>query len=136
MGFREPLDEASITAIGTSERDLIEELRATEVKGSEAIPAGFLSQGTSEEGFSDTRGTGDQNILMASDPVTGGEIQEHRFFDASGCFKVNIFDAGLEFKFGLFEKSFEASVFLPAPLTVNEDTQAFIEGEILKGGLL
>ena len=135
MGFGEPLDETSITAIGTSESDLIEELRATEVKGSEAIPAGFLSQGTGEEGFSHTRGTGDQNILMVSDPVTGGEIQEHRFFDAPGCFEVNIFDAGLEFKFGLFEKSFEASVFLPGPLTVNEDTQAFIEGEILKGRL-
>ena len=136
MGFGEPLDETSITAIGTGESDLIEELRAAEVSGSEAIAAGFLSQGTGEEGFSHTRGTGDQDILMVSDPVTGGEIQEHRFFDAPGCFKVNIFDTGLEFKFSFFQKLFEASVFLPDPLTVNENAKTFIEGEILKGGLL
>src|SRR4030042_6735483 len=73
---------------------------------------------------------------MVSDPVAGGKIQEHRFFDAPGCFEVNIFDAGLEFKLGLLEESFEASVFLPGPLTVNKDTKAVIEGEILEGRLL
>ena len=77
MGFGEPLNETSVTAISTSESDLIEELRAAEVKGSEAIPTGLLSQGAGEKGFSDTRGTGDQNILMISDPVTRSEIQEH-----------------------------------------------------------
>ena len=86
MGFREPLDETSITAIGTSESDLIEELRATEVKGSEAIPAGFLSQGTGEKGFSHTRGTGDQNILMVSDPVTGGRDSGAPIFRCPGMF--------------------------------------------------
>jgi hypothetical protein len=136
VGFGELFDETSITAIGPGESDLIEELRAAEVSGSEAIAAGFLSQGTGQEGFSHTRGTGDQDILMVSDPVTGGEIQEHRFFDAPGCFEVDIFDAGLEFKLGLLEESFEASVFLPGPLTVNEDTKAVIEGEILEGRLL
>jgi hypothetical protein len=136
VGFGELFDETSITAIGTSERDLIEELGATEVKGSQSFPAGFLSQGTGEKGLSHTRGTGDQNILMVSDPVTGGKIQEDRFFDASGCFEVDIFDAGLEFKLGLSEKPFEASVFPPGPLTVNKDTKAIIEREILEGRLL
>jgi hypothetical protein len=136
MGFGEPFHQIFITAIGTSESDLIEELRAAEVKGSQSFPAGFLSQGTGEKGLSDTRGTRDQKVLMVSDPVAGGKIEEDRFFDAPGCFEVNIFDAGLEFKLGLLEKSFEASVFLPGPLTVNEDTKAFIEGEILEGRLL
>ena len=76
MGFGELFDEASVTPIGPSESDLIEELRAAEVNGSEALPAGFLSQGAGEKGLSDARGAGDQKILMVSDPVAGGKIQE------------------------------------------------------------
>src|SRR5512139_1806951 len=136
MGFGELFDETSITPIGPGESDLVEELGAAEVKGSEALPAGLLSQGTGEKGLSDARGAGDQKILMVSDPVAGGQIQEDRFFDAPGCFEVNVFDAGLEFKLGLLQESFEASVFLPGPLTIDEDAKAFIEGQILEGRLL
>jgi hypothetical protein len=73
---------------------------------------------------------------MVSDPVAGGKVQESRFFDAPGRFEVNAFDARLEFKLGFLQESFEASVFLPAPLPIHEDTKAFIEGKILEGRLL
>jgi len=61
MSFGEFLDETSITAIGPSESDLIEELGAAEVEGSEALSAGFLSQGTGEKGLSDAV---DYNVVL------------------------------------------------------------------------
>jgi hypothetical protein len=136
VSFRKPFHQGSIAPITPGESDLIEELRAAEVEGSEALPAGFLSEGTGEKGFSDTRGTGDQKVLMVSDPVAGGKSEEDRFLDTPGCFEINVLDAGLEFKLGLLEKSFETSILSPGPLTVNQETKAFIEGEALEGRLL
>ena len=75
--FGEFLHETSITAIGPSERDLVEELGEAEVEGTKAFAAGLLSESTGEEGFSHTRRAGDQKILMAPDPVAGGKIKEH-----------------------------------------------------------
>ena len=52
MSFGESLHETAVTTIGPGERDLVEELGRTQIKGSEAFAAGLLSQGTGEKGLS------------------------------------------------------------------------------------
>jgi len=136
MGFGESLHESSVTAIGPGESDLIEELRGSEIEGSEAFTAGFLSHGTGKEGLASARGTGDEKVLVIADPVTGDKIHHHGFLYSPGCFVVNVLDRGLKFEFGLFEELFETFVFLPDPLTIHEHPEAFIEGEIVGRGLL
>ena len=74
IGFGESLHERAVAAIGPGEGDLIEELRRTQIKGSEAFAAGLLSQGTGKEGLADPSRTADENILVLSDPVTREKI--------------------------------------------------------------
>ena len=79
MSFGELIHESSVGAIGAGESDLIEELGRTEIQGAEAFSAGFLGQGTGDEGFSNTCRTRDQEILVISNSVTRGKAQDHRF---------------------------------------------------------
>src|SRR5512147_2051469 len=104
MSFGESLHEAAVAAIGPSERDLVEELRRTQIQGPEAFTAGLLSQGTGEEGSSHPGRAADQDILVFSDPVTGQKIHHDRFVDPSGGSVINVFDRGLKFEFGLLEE--------------------------------
>jgi hypothetical protein len=134
--FGEFLHEASIAAIGPSQGNLVEELREAEVKGAKAFPAGLLSEGTGEEGFSDTGRTAEEKVLVFSDPVTGDETGHHRLLDSPRGFVINIFDTSLKFKFGVLKEAFEPFVLLPGPLAVHEHPQAFLEREIVEGGLL
>jgi hypothetical protein len=136
MSFSESLHETAVTAIGPGEGDLVEELRRAEIKGPEALPAGLLSEGTGEEGFSNSGRAADQDILVLSDPVTGDKVHEDRFVDPSGGSVINVLDRGLKFEFGLLEETFKAMILLPGPLTIHEDAEAFIEGKVVERSLL
>ena len=136
IGFGESFHERAVAAIGSGEGDLIEELRRAQVKGSEAFAAGLLSQGTGKEGLAYPGRAADQNILVLSDPVTREKIHQHRFIDPSGSSVINVLDRGLKLEFGLLEETFKAMILLPGLLTIHEDAEAFIEGEIVDGGLL
>jgi hypothetical protein len=136
MGFRKPFHQSGVTAIGTGEGHLIEELRTTEIKSSEAFTAALLSQGTGEEGLANTCGATDQDILMFSNPVTGDEIHDYWFFDSPRSFVVNILDTGLELEFGLLKEPLESFIFLPSPLAIDQHPEPFIKREIVTGGLL
>jgi hypothetical protein len=136
MSFGELLHESSVGAIGAGESDLIEELGRTEIQGAEAFPAGFLGQGTGDEGFSNTCRTQEQEILVISDPVTRGKAQDHRFLYTPGSSVVDILDTSLKLQFGVLEEPFEVFVFFPDLLAIHEKTQTFLEREGVEGGLL
>ncbi len=136
MGFRKPFDQSGVTAIGTGERHLIEELRATEIKSSEALTAGLLSQGAGEEGLTHTRRARDEDILVFPNPVTGDQIHDHRFFNSPRRFVVNILDTGLELELRFLKQPLESIILLPRPLAIDQQAEPFIEGEIMTGGLL
>jgi hypothetical protein len=115
---------------------LIEELRRTEIKRSEAFTAGLLSQGTGKEGLAHTGRARDEDILVSPNPVTGDEIHDNWFFDPPRGFIVNILDTGLELEFGFLKESLESMILLPDPLAIDQHPEPFIEGEILTSGLL
>ena len=73
---------------------------------------------------------------MLSDPVTGQKVHDDRLIDSSGGPVVNILNTSLKLELGLLEETFKAVTLLPHPLSVHEDTEAFIEREIVEGGLL
>jgi len=99
MSFGELIHESSVGAIGAGESDLIEELGRTEIQGAEAFSAGFLGQGTGDEGFSNTCRTRDQEILVISNSVTRGKAQDHRFLHTLGSSAVDILDTSLKLQF-------------------------------------
>jgi hypothetical protein len=136
MSFGNSLHETAVAAIGPGESDLVEELRRAQIKGSEAFATGLLSQSTGKEGLSHPGRAADQNVLVLSDPVTGQEIHHNRFIDPPGSSVINVLDRGLKLELGLLEETFKAIILLPGPLAIHEDAEAFIEGEILEGGLL
>jgi hypothetical protein len=136
MGFGEALHERPIAAIAPGQGDLVEELRGSQIKSSKALSAGLLSEGTSQEGLSDASRTADENILVLSDPVAGQKVHHDRFIDSPGSPVINILDRGLKFEFSLLEETFKAMILLPDPLAIHKDAEAFIEGQIVEGGLV
>jgi len=88
-------------------------------RGHGSLPACLLSKGAGQEGFSHSCRTRDEKILVRMDPLTGGETENHRLFDASRSSVVDVLQGGLKFQFGLFEETFETFVLFPGPLAIN-----------------
>lgn len=82
---------------------MIEQFGAADIESPVSLAAGFLSQGAGEKGFTDSRGSGDDHVLMFLNPVAGEQIHDHGFIDSAGRFVVNVFGAGIHFKFSFFE---------------------------------
>jgi len=47
-------------------------------------PGSLVGQGAGEEGFAGTSGTGDDNIVVALDPVAGDEAHHDGLIDSPG----------------------------------------------------
>ena len=115
---------------------MVEQFREANIEGPVSFPAGFLGQGAGEEGFAPSGGSGDDHVLVFLDPVAGEKPQDHGFIDSPGVFVVDVFGAGLDFEFGVFEEPLEAAIFFEGPLAVDEETEAFFEGEVVEIRLL
>jgi hypothetical protein len=115
---------------------VVEQFGESDIEGPVSLSASLLGQGASEEGFADAGGTGDDHVLVFLDPVAGEEPEDDGFIDSPGVFVVEVFGAGLDFEFGVFEEPLQPAVFLESPLAVNEEAEAFLEGEVGKMGLL
>ena len=135
MSFGEPFHQSTVASIRSGQSDLVEELGGAKVEGTEAFSAGFLGKGTGEEGFAYSCRTRDEKILVAADPLTGGEAEDEGFFDSSRGSVVEILQGGLKFEFCVLEEAFETFVLLPDPLAIGQHGKAFLEREIPEGRL-
>ncbi len=136
MCFGQLGDGFAVAAVSPGEGHLIGELGETQVEGSVSFPAHLVHEGAGEIRLADARRSGDDDVLMARDPITGNKPHHDRLVEAAGGFIVDILDAGVEFRPGIFQVPCHPVVFLPAPLTVDDQAEAFREGESIQVGLI
>jgi hypothetical protein len=101
-----------------------------------SFPASLLGEGAGKKGFAHPGGSGDDHVLVLLDPVAGEKPEDQGFIDSPGVFVVEVFGAGLDFEFGVFEEPLQPAIFFKSPLAVHEETEAFLKGEVGKIGLL
>ena len=73
MGLGKLADDLSIAAIALGQGHLVGELGRTDVEGAVSFPAGLVGQDAGQEGFPHACGSGDDDVLMTFDPITGDE---------------------------------------------------------------
>jgi hypothetical protein len=84
------LEHARIAAIAAGETEVFQQTRYPVVKHRPVVTAGTMPQGTTEPCFTRTGWSCDQQILMAFNPLTTGELLEHRTVEAAGRTIINI----------------------------------------------
>ena len=80
---------------------------------------------------------GDEDLLVLLDPAAGGELADDGLVELAPGRVVDRLEARVrEFELGLLEGAGEALVLAGAPLGVDEQGEAFVEGEGAQVGVL
>jgi hypothetical protein len=119
MGLAEFCHDLPVTAIGFGQCEVVIKLGGTDVESSVAFTAGLMSQGTNQEGFTDSGGACDDEIVMFFDPIAGAKTHHDGSIDASGFFVIDVLNTGMDFKFGPLEQLLHPAIFLLGPLAVH-----------------
>ena len=121
--------ELGVTPVRLCDGEFLEETRKSSVAGVEAIAAGFVSECASEPRFPNASGTGDDNIEVAVEIVTVGELSEETFVEAAAVSIVDVFDTGWWSKASVAQSIEKAFVGAFGGLAVDEQAESFFEGE-------
>src|SRR5208337_4251635 len=136
IGFGEFIHDFSITAVIPGKSHLIIETGAAQIETVKSITAGLVSQGTGQEGFAHSGGTGNNNVLEVFDPVTGNEPHHDGLINTPLGFIINVFYTCREFEFCIFKIALHPAVFFPVPLSIDDHRKAILEGKIIHFWLL
>jgi hypothetical protein len=63
-------------------------------------------------------------------------VEDDGLIETSGSSEVDVFGAGIDFESGDLEETLQAPVLLPGPLTIDDESDSFLEGQILGVRLL
>jgi len=109
----------SIAAIAFGDRELPEEPWESQIQGGEAQPAGHLCQRTGQVGFAGAGRPDDQHIVMAANPLAGGERRDHAFVQPSGMAIIEIFQRGATGEPGLGEATGQTAILLGEAFSID-----------------
>ena len=131
-------EQADVGAIGAGQREVVEEARGAPIVGAVALAAGLMGERTGQEAFPHTGGADHDDVLVLVDPAAGGELADEGLVELAPGREVDGLDARLgELELGLVESAAQALVLAGEPLRLNQQGEAFIEGEAGQlGGLL
>jgi hypothetical protein len=90
-----------------------------------------LAEGAGEEGLAGTGGPGDQDHLVAADPVASGKAEHHGAVEAPRGAKVDGLHTRREPEAGLPEEPSEATILADGGLSFHEERKPVLEGEAL-----
>ena len=94
------------------------------------VGQGVLGEGAGDEGLADAGGTGDRDVLVQDDPLTGRQLTDQRFIDDAPVIVVEVIEAGAaDLEVGLLDVALEAGVVAGDPLGVDEEAEALVEAE-------
>jgi len=122
------VDDLSIASIAFGHSHLVEELGGPDVESAVSFPAGLVGQGASQEGFSHPGGAGDDDVMVALDPIAGDKAHHDGLIDAPRGFVVDILHTGVELQSGVFQVPTHSVIFLPGPLAVHDEAETFFKG--------
>jgi len=129
-------EEAPIAAIAFGHSQFPKEPWESQIQGREAQPAGHLCQRTGQVGFAGAGRPDDQHIVMAANPLAGGERRDHAFVQPSGMAIIQIFQRGAAGEPGLGQPPRQAAILLSRPFPIDQEPQPFLEAEPLHVGHL
>jgi hypothetical protein len=129
IGFRQGGQELGIASISFGDLKVLEETGETEIANRVAFTAGLMSQGTGQEGLPASRGAGDEDIVVLSDPVAGTQLGDQGFIQAAGMAEVDILQGRLLPQPGLMETGFHSAVLPFSHFPIDQQSQAFLEAE-------
>jgi len=136
FGLEQLFHELWVRAICSGDSEFLEQARQPDVVGLEAHPAGSVCQSAGEIGFAHSGGTRDDDVLGIGNPFTVSQLEDDGLIETSGSSEVDVFGAGIDFESGDLEETLQASVLLPSPLTIDDEGDSFLEGQILGVRLL
>jgi len=83
---------SGMAAVATGQRQCFEQAGQPMIGDRAVVPAGLVPEGASNPGFADPGRADDQQVLLAVDPIPGGELLEQRAIEAAGRPKVDVLD--------------------------------------------
>ena len=90
VGFPEAVQQTGVAAVSMSGHEHFEEPRQAQIPDQETLPAGPLTQGTSQPGFADTGWAGDQEVIRGADLITASKSKKRCSAQASFSPEVHI----------------------------------------------
>ena len=84
-----------MSSIAARQREGLEQPRHTMVEDGTIVTACLVAQRAGNPTFTDTGRSGDQQVLLAADPVTVDKLGEEGALDAAWCPQIDILDDGL-----------------------------------------
>jgi hypothetical protein len=129
IGFRQGGQELGITPIPFGDLKVLEETGEAEIADRVTLPTGFMGQGAGQEGFTASRGPGDEDIVVLSDPVAGTQLGDQGFIQAAGMAEVDILQSRLLAQPGLTETGFHSAILPFGHFPINQQSQTFLEAE-------
>jgi len=131
FGLEQFFHELWIGAVCSGDGEFLEQARQPDVVGLETHPASSVCQSAGEIGLANSSGTSDDDVLGIGNPFTLSQLEDDRFIETSGSSEVDVFCAGIDFESGDVEETLQTSVLLPSPLTIDDESDSFLEGQIL-----
>ena len=122
-------------AVDLSEFQLREQVSGFEIAHRIALRAEVVRQTTGQESLTDARGANDDQTEMLGEPLPLSPLEELGFFQPAWHLKVDVIEGGGGKESRLLESALEALLLATEIFTLDQESQAFIKGEVMVGGL-
>jgi len=106
----EILEETGMPSVAAGECQSLEQPRHALVENGAAVAARLVPEGTGDPALADAGRAADQQIVMAVDPIAGGELLEERAIEAADGAQIDVLDDGGLAEGGELEPRHEALV--------------------------
>ena len=126
---RERLEEASIASVAASERESLEQPWKAMIKDGAIVTAGLVAERASDSTLAGPGRPGDQEVLLAVDPVAVDELGEEGTVDAARGAQIDVFDdRGLPQRCKL-QAGHKSSVLTLGDLAIDHEAKPLLEVE-------
>src|SRR5882757_4203266 len=89
---RQRLEQACMASVAAGQRQGLEQPRHAMVEDGTIVAACLVAQRACDPALADAGGAGDEQVLLARDPVTIDELGEERALDAARRAQIDILD--------------------------------------------
>ena len=104
--FGERIEEFGVASVAFGAGEFAEESGGAVVLDGESFSAGCVSEGAGEVGFADAGGSGDDGVVVFTNPVAGGEGKEETFAESSFWTVIDVLEGGAEAGLGFAQSGF------------------------------
>ena len=90
----EVFEQTAIAAVTTGERESLEETRNAMILNRTIVTASFVAEGAGNPTLAEPGCAGDEQVLIAVDPIAADEFGENSAIDAAWRAQIDVFHAG------------------------------------------